>query len=215
VKLPAKLFERERVRGWLHEPAASSGDALAITHGAGADSDTTLLRAVAEAFCAGGWWVLRFDLPFRQERRHGPPFPAGAARDREGARRAVEALREIAGGRVFLGGHSYGGRQSTMLAAESPDLVDGLLLLSYPLHPPRKPQQLRTAHFDQLRTPALFAHGTRDPFGSIEEMRDALGLVPARTELMVVEGGSHGLSPAVAAPLPPAFSKFIGIETKR
>ena len=86
-------------------------------------------------------------------------------------------------GRVFLGGHSYGGRQSTMLCADQPGLVDGLLLLSYPLHPPRKPDQLRVQHLPKLQTPALFVHGTRDPFGSPEEMEAALSLIPAKTRL--------------------------------
>ena len=97
-------------------------------------------------------------------------------------------MRGLVQGRVFLGGHSYGGRQSTMLAAEEPGLVDGLLLLSYPLHPPGKPAQLRTAHFPALRTPAVFIHGTKDEFGSIEEMRAALELIPAHVELVPVEG---------------------------
>src|SRR5271169_4574311 len=93
ARLPAKRFERELVKGWLHQPEAPSGDGLALTHGAGADSETALLRAVAEELSAAGLWVLRFDLPFRQVRPHGPPFPAQAARDREGAQRATEALR--------------------------------------------------------------------------------------------------------------------------
>ena len=94
---------------------------------------------------------------------------------------------------MFLGGHSYGGRQATMLCADEPDLVGGLLLLSYPLHPPRKPEQLRTQHFSELVTPALFVHGTRDPFGSIEEMQSALKLIPAKTELLEVDGAGHDL----------------------
>jgi predicted alpha/beta-hydrolase family hydrolase len=81
-----------------------------------------------------------------------------------------------------------------MLAAETPGLVEGLLLLSYPLHPPKKPQQLRTAHFPNLRTPALFVHGTRDDFGSIEEMRAALQLIPAATTLVPIEGAGHDLN---------------------
>lgn len=80
-----------------------------------------------------------------------------------------------------------------MVAAERPGLIDALLLLSYPLHPPRKPDQLRTAFFPDLRTPALFVHGTRDPFGSVEELRDALALVPASTNLLPVEGAGHEL----------------------
>jgi uncharacterized protein len=194
-----KHFDRELVRGFLHEAEHPTGDGLVITHGAGSDSDTTLLKAVAEAFAKAGVVTLRCDLPFRQQRPKGPPFPAQAERDREGLRRAVEALREIAGGRVFLGGHSYGGRQATMLAAEEPNAADALLLLSYPLHPPRKPQQLRTGHFGSIQIPALFIHGTRDTFGTIEEMRAALTLIPARTELAAVEGAGHSLNPGIAA----------------
>ena len=88
-------------------------------------------------------------------------------------------MRQIVPGRVFLGGHSYGGRQASMLAASDPAVTPALLLLSYPLHPPRRPEQLRTAHFPDLRTPALFVHGVRDPFGSREEMEAALALIPA------------------------------------
>jgi predicted alpha/beta-hydrolase family hydrolase len=80
-----------------------------------------------------------------------------------------------------------------MLAAEDPAVADTLLLLSYPLHPPRRPEQLRTAHFPKLLTPAVFIHGSRDPFGTIEEMRSALALIPARTELVEVEGAGHDL----------------------
>lgn len=194
-----KHFERELVRGFLHEPTHPNGDGLVITHGAGSNSDTTLLKAVAEAFANAGVAALRCDLPFRQQRPKGPPFPAQGERDREGLRRAVEAVRELAGGRVFLGGHSYGGRQATMLAAEDPNAADGLLLLSYPLHPPRKPQELRTGHFGSIQIPAVFIQGTRDSFGTIEEMRAALTLIPARTDLAIVEGAGHSLHPGVAA----------------
>jgi predicted alpha/beta-hydrolase family hydrolase len=80
-----------------------------------------------------------------------------------------------------------------MLCAEEPDLVTGLLLLSYPLHPPRKPEQQRTQHLPDLRTPALFVSGTRDPFGSIEELQQAMKMIPAKTKLMPVEGAGHDL----------------------
>ena len=187
------------MRGWLHEPeAGGSGRGLVITHGAGSNCESPLLRAVAEAFAGARFCVLRCDLPYRQVRAKGPPFPGAATRDREGLRRAVEAMREIAAGQVILGGHSYGGRQATLLAAEEPALADALLLLSYPLHPPRKPDQLRTAHFPRLRTPALFVHGTRDPFGSIDEMREALRAIPAHHKLVEADKLGHELSPAIA-----------------
>jgi hypothetical protein len=181
------------VRGFLHAPQPPNGDALVLTHGAGGDCQSKLLTAVTKAFADTGYLVLRCNLPFRQSRPQGPPLPAMAARDREGLRRAVEILRPKTPGRIFLGGHSYGGRQASMLAAEQPQLVAGLLLLSYPLHPPRKPTELRTAHLPQLNTPALFVHGSRDPFGSHDEMRSALALMPAPNLLFEVEGGGHDL----------------------
>ena len=180
------------VRGFLHSPA-NPGDALILTHGAGSSCNAPLLIALAQTFAEHECTVLRCDLPFRQERATGPPFPGNAERDRDGLRNAVAAMRRIVPGRIFLGGHSYGGRQSTMLCAAEPDLVSGLLLLSYPLHPPRKPEQLRIQHLPNLRTPCLFVHGTRDPFGSAEEIGRALKLIPARKELLRVEGAGHDL----------------------
>src|SRR5260370_1202566 len=107
--------------------------------------------------------------------------------------RAMAVLCKGVAGRLFLGGRSYGGRQATMLCAAEPGLVSGLLLLSYPLHPPRKPEQLRVQHLPNLRTPSLLVHGTRDPFGSIEEMKKAIDLIPAKNELLEVEGAGHDL----------------------
>ena len=187
------LLAEPAVRGFLHEPTQANGNGLVLTHGAGANCQSKLLIALADAFADAGYLVLRCDLPFRQSRPHGPPFPAMAARDREGLRRAVDILRAKTSGRIFLGGHSYGGRQGSMLAAEQPQLVAGLLLLSYPLHPPRKFTELRTAHFAQLKTPSLFVHGGRDPFGSHDEMKVALALIPAQTMLLEIEGAGHEL----------------------
>jgi uncharacterized protein len=181
------------IRGYLHRPASPNGDALVLAHSAGSNAQSPMLIEVAVAFADAGYTVLRIDLPFRQTRPHGPPFPAIAVKDRQGIRRAAEFLRQSSHGRVFLGGHSYGGRQATMLAAEEADVASGLLLLSYPLHPPRKPEQKRDGHFPKLQAPALFVHGSRDPFGSSEEMEQALKLIPARTQLLIREGAGHDL----------------------
>jgi len=181
------------VRGFLHSPASPNHDVLILTHGAGSNCTAPLLVALSETFAGHGYVVLRCDLPFRQERQTGPPFPGNAERDRAGLRNAVKVLREHVTGRIFLGGHSYGGRQATMLCASEPELVSGLLLLSYPLHPPHKPEQLRVQHLPNLRTPSLFVHGTRDPFGSVEEITKALQVIPAKTGLMKVEGAGHDL----------------------
>ncbi len=175
---------------------------MALFHGAGSNARAALMVAVAEAFSKDGWLVFRGDLPYRQERASGPPRGNGS-RDREGIRRAAEELRTLAGGvPLCLAGHSYGGRQCCMLAAENSSIAEALLLLSYPLHPPGQPEKPRTGHFSKLRTPALFAHGTRDAFGSIAEMESALKLIPARTSLVTIQGAPHGVPPSVAPTLP-------------
>lgn len=206
-----------QVSGFLHRPSAPSGDGLVLTHGVGSNSRAPLLVALAEAFAAAGFAVLRCDLPYRQSRSFGPPRPGDAAHDREGLKNSVSVLHKLASGRHFLGGHSYGGRQSTMLCADEPGLAEGLLLLSYPLHPPRKPEQLRVQHLPKLQTPALFVHGTRDPFGSPEEMESALSMIPAKTQLLKIEGAGHDLGfkgKATQMDLPALllaeFQKFFG-----
>jgi uncharacterized protein len=181
------------VRGYLHPSTSNGANCLILTHGAGSNCDSPLLSTLANAFSSEGWTVLRCDLPFREIRPHGPPLRGSAERDQAGLRAAVAAMRRRTTGQVFLGGHSYGGRQASMLAADDSTLVERLLLLSYPLHPPKRPAELRTKHFPSLRVPALFVHGTRDGFGTISEMESALSLIPARTELLPIAGAGHQL----------------------
>ena len=181
------------VRGFLHEPPQPNGEGLVLTHGAGANCQSKLLIALADAFADAGYFVLRCDLPFRQSRPHGPPFPAMAARDREGLRRAVDVLRSKTPDASFLAAILMADARAACSPLSSRSSSLDLLLLSYPLHPPRKPAELRTAHFPQLKTPSLFVHGGRDPFGSHDEMKAALALIPAQTMLLEIEGAGHEL----------------------
>jgi len=189
-------FQEGSVRGFLHHPEAAARDGLVLSHGAGSDCNAPLLLVVADALTAAGLAVLRIDLPFRQHHAHGPlRFDA---QDREGIREAASVMRRLVPGRVFLGGHSYGGRQSSRVAAADPGLAQGLLLLSFPLHPslPRNPERYgsRTDHFPTLRVPVLFVHGTRDPMASIEEIQSALQLIPPPARLVEVAGARHDLN---------------------
>ncbi|HEY4047357.1 MAG TPA: alpha/beta family hydrolase [Acidobacteriaceae bacterium] len=209
------------VRGFLHRPTSSTRDGVVLTHGAGANCQTPLLVGLADALCASGMMVLRYDLPFRQLRPKGPPPPGSAGSDQLGLRSAASSMRKLVSNRVFLGGHSYGGRQATMLAASdagwAEEEVQGLLLLSYPLHPPKRPHELRTSHFPKILTPGLFIHGERDGFGSIDEMAAALQLIPARTELLPITGAGHELISGktkniVAESIAEIFRKFFPQE---
>lgn len=189
--------------GFLHRPEQPTGDALVLTHGAGSNCNAPLLVAVAAELAAAGILVYRYDLPFRRKRPKGPPSPASAAADREGVREAMRLARSLVQGTILAGGHSYGARQTSMAAAEDPELAAGLLMQSYPLHAPGRPEKPRTAHFPNLRRPTLFFHGAKDAFGTEQEMREALKLIPAPTELDMVEGAGHDLGrvPARIAPV--------------
>jgi predicted alpha/beta-hydrolase family hydrolase len=205
-------IDLDGVRGTLEWPDGASEHALVLTHGAGSNSNAAILKAVSGRLCERGWTVLRCDLPFRQKHA-GPPRPPEAAADRDGLRQALKLLRNAAGAnvRLFLGGHSYGGRQATMLASEDPAVdAAGLLLMAYPLHPPAKPTQLRTAHLPGLRLPAFFAHGSKDDFGKREEMEAALKTIPAPTQLFMVEGAGHDLGGGKKLGFLDAFLEFVG-----
>jgi uncharacterized protein len=201
-------YEAGGVRGFLHRPGGAASGGLVLTHGAGGNCLAPLLVAAADAFAAAGVAVLRCDLPFRQRRPKGPPSPSGAAADRAGLRAAVMALRGLAAGPIMLGGQSYGGRQATLLAADEPALVAGLLLFSYPLHPPGRPERLRTEHFPRLAIPCIFVQGAADPFGTPAELRAAIAAIPATTAVIEIAGAGHDLkrgrfdlAPVIAAAL--------------
>lgn len=189
-----------------------NGDGIVLTHGAGGNANMPLLVKMEEAFTRAGFAVVRFDLAFRRKRRTGPPTGNGAA-DRESIRAAASAMRSRVPGRVIVGGQSYGGRQASMLAADDPTVADGLLLLSYPLHPPGKPEQPRTAHFESLRVPAVFLQGDHDPFASPEELAEAVRLLPVPATRIVIEGAGHDLRRGmfdIAGTVIPAVERLVG-----
>jgi predicted alpha/beta-hydrolase family hydrolase len=189
-----EFIQQDGIHGFLHAPLAEANQTgVVLTHGAGADCTAPLLIAIAEQLAQHGFHVLRCNLAFRQRRRTGPPHPSKSEEDRYSLVQAAAFLRQHTPNRIILSGHSYGGRQATIAASENRTLADHLLLFSYPLHPPEKPEQLRTAHFPKLKIPATFIHGAKDPFGTPLEMQAALSLIPAATKLAIVEGAGHEL----------------------
>ena len=94
---------------------------------------------------------------------------------------------------MIAGGHSYGGRLTSMAVADDGLALDVLTLFSYPVHPPGKPERARTEHLPRIAAPTVFTHGTSDPFGTIDELRAAAALIPAPTEIVEVTGARHDL----------------------
>ena len=177
----------------VHPPGAPRG-AVVLAHGAGGNRDAAILRAYAEELCARGLLVARIDLPYRQRRPKGPPGRGDAQRDQEGIAAACAAVAALADGPLIVGGHSYGGRQASMLVAEQPHLADGLFLSSYPLHPPGKPDRMRTAHLSQIHLPTVLVHGRSDPFATTEELAEATAMIDAPTTVVTV-AAPHALNP--------------------
>jgi predicted alpha/beta-hydrolase family hydrolase len=170
--------------------AARAG--VLLTPGAGADRNQSALVAIDEALSAAGFAVERMDFPYRLAGRKAPDRPPVLL---DAVRAGAAALAERTGlppEKIALGGRSMGGRICSMAVAEGlPALA--LLLISYPLHPPGKPEKLRTDHFPKLRVPCLFVSGTRDTFATPEELQTATKAIHGPVSHHFLEGGDHGL----------------------
>jgi predicted alpha/beta-hydrolase family hydrolase len=165
-----------------------------LAHGAGAPQQSAFVVAFARALAARGIDVLTFNFFYTEQRRRVPDRT-----DKLDAcyRSAVAVARgHFDRDRVFIGGKSMGGRIATHLAAADDASalgIAGVVLLGYPLHPPGKPEQLRAAHLPRITVPVLFVQGSRDAFGTPEELRPVIETMRAPVTLHVVEKGDHSL----------------------
>ena len=182
----------DEIAGIAHKPNGKPKGAVVLTHGAGGSRESALLKKICDEWARRGWLAVRYNLPYRRRRPKGPPS-GSAATDQAGVVEAVELVRTMAKGPVLAGGHSYGGRMTSMVVAEGTARVDALTLFSYPLHPPGKPERARTEHLPRIEAPTVFTHGTSDPFGTIDELRAAAALIPASTQVVEITGARHDL----------------------
>jgi predicted alpha/beta-hydrolase family hydrolase len=180
------------IAGIAHEPDGRPRGAVVLTHGAGGSRESALLKKICDEWARRGWLAVRYNLPYRRRRPKGPPS-GSAATDQAGIVEAIELVRDMAKGPVVAGGHSYGGRMTSMVVADGAAGVDVLTLFSYPLHPPGKPERARTEHLPRIEVPTVFTHGTSDPFGSIDELRAAAALIPASADVVEITGARHDL----------------------
>src|SRR5689334_14802929 len=186
------MADLDDIAGIVHRPQGRPIGAVALTHGAGGNRDSPMLVAVCEEWARRGWLAVRYNLPYRRRRPKGPP--SGAAADLAGILEAVALVRGLADGPVLAGGHSYGGRLTSMAVADHGLELDVLTLFSYPLHPPGKPEKARTEHLPRITAPTVFTHGTADPFGTLAELQPAAALIAARTAIVEVTGARHDLT---------------------
>jgi uncharacterized protein len=184
-------MDLDAIAGIAHEPKGKARGTVLLTHGAGGNRDSPMLIKLCDEWASRGWLAVRYDLPYRRRRPKGPPSGSAKA-DQAGIVEAVELARSAAAGPVVAGGHSYGGRMTSMAVADGL-AVDALTLFSYPLHPPGKPERARTEHLPRIAVPTVFTHGTSDPFGTVDELRAAMTLVGGPTELVEVTGARHDL----------------------
>ncbi|WP_137145875.1 alpha/beta family hydrolase [Mycolicibacterium sp. CR10] len=187
-----KTSEIPAIAGVVHEPDGTPAGAVALTHGAGGSRESPMLTSICDEWARRGWLAVRYNLPYRRRRPKGPPSGSQAV-DRAGIVEAVAAVRALVHGPVIAGGHSYGGRLTSMAVADDGLALDVLTLFSYPLHPPGKPDRVRTEHLPRITVPTVFTHGTSDPFGTIDEIRPAAALVAAATEIVEITGARHDL----------------------
>lgn len=186
------MIDLEDIAGVAHEPEGIPDGVVVLTHGAGGDRDSALLQRLCDEWARRGWLAVRYNLPYRRRRPKGPPS-GSAATDRAGIVEAITWCRKLVDGPLIVGGHSYGGRQTSMVIAAEEVQVDALTLFSYPVHPPGKPEQARTEHLPDIGVPTVFTHGTSDPFGTAVEVRSAAALIPAPTQIVEIAGARHDL----------------------
>lgn len=174
-------------------PRRGADRAVLLAHGAGADMHAVTLTAFADALAVAGIPSLRFNFAYRAAGRGAPPRTPVLEAELRAAADALARRSGVPRSRLVLGGRSMGGRVASMVAATDGAL--GLALLGYPLHPPGRPDQLRTAHFSSLTMPVLFVSGTRDTFGTPDELTAHSAAIPGPVTHHWIDTADHGFRP--------------------
>ena len=175
---------------------------LVLAHGAGAPQQSRFMTEFAGGLATRGVDVLTFNFLYTEARRKLPDRPPTLEACYLAVIGLARSYAPFEGNVVFIGGKSMGGRIATHIAAlPTPGELGGVVLLGYPLHPPGKPQQLRTAHLPNIRVPMLFVQGAKDPFGTPDELRPVLEGLAVPTTLHVVDNGDHSLAPPERGPI--------------
>jgi uncharacterized protein len=185
-------------------PKRGADRAVLLAHGAGADMHAAALTTVADALAAAKIPSLRFNFPYKAAGRRGPDRPPVLEASLRDAARELATRAQVSPDRLVLGGRSMGGRIASMVAAEDGAL--GLVLLGYPLHPPGKADRLRVEHFPELTMPVLFAGGTRDAFGTPDELQQHARKIKGPVMFHWIDTADHGFRPLKSSGLTPSVA---------
>jgi predicted alpha/beta-hydrolase family hydrolase len=166
---------------------------LILGHGAGSGQTSGFMVTFASALAARGIDVVTFNFSYIERGRHVPDPGDKLEACYRAVIAAARAHKKLKGNKLAIGGKSMGGRIASQVAARGLDDLAGLVFLGYPLHPPGKPEQLRSKHLPNIKAPMLFVQGSRDSFGTPEELRPILKKLKTPCKLYEVEGGDHSL----------------------
>jgi len=195
AQITIQVTDGESVTALLHCAAKQTraGATIILGHGAGANQLSGFMRLFAAGLAKRGVDVVTFNFLYTEQ---GRKIPDPAPR-LEGCYRAViDATlkhKKLKGNRLVIGGKSMGGRIASQVAAQNGENIAGLVFLGYPLHPPGRPDKLRSEHLPKIKVPMLFVQGSRDAFGNKEEIANLIKKLKLTADLFAIEGGDHSL----------------------
>lgn len=191
-KITIKINDRDQITAHLYSAAERRAKVtIVLGHGAGSGQMSGFMQLFAGGLAERGADVLTFDFIYMEQKRSVPDPKAKLEACYRAVIDAATCEKTVKGNRLVIGGKSMGGRIASQVAAEGSEKIDGLVCLGYPLHPPGNPAKLRVEHLPAIRVPILFIQGTRDTFGSPEEIRPFVKNNKQKATIYEIEGGDH------------------------
>jgi predicted alpha/beta-hydrolase family hydrolase len=192
-KLTVKINTADSVTAMLYSAAKQNraGVTIILGHGAGADQMSSFMRMVAEGFAARGLDAMTFNFLYKEQGRGAPDPKAKLEACYRAVIDAARSQKKLKDNKLVIAGKSMGGRIGSQVAAEDSDGIAGLVYLGYPLHPPGRLDKMRDEHLPKIKAPMLFVQGSRDAFGTEEEIRAIIEKHHLRATLYAIEGGDH------------------------
>jgi predicted alpha/beta-hydrolase family hydrolase len=203
-KITVSVDERASVTALLYAAAKNKkvGTTIVLGHGAGGNQLSGFMRLFAGGLAARGLDTMTFNFLYSERGRGGPDHKTKLEACYAAVIDTVRRQRKLKANRLVIGGKSMGGRIASQVAATGAHELTGLVFLGYPLHPPGKPEQLRDAHLKDIQAPMLFMQGSRDAFGTPDELREVITRLKLPASLYEVATGDHSFKVLKSAPLP-------------